>query len=113
VASLYAGIRDEEDPRKVLKSVIEMPFAIGKDQYHFWKLLYGLKWQASVYDAGMSLPLREMLIKAFTGMGYADPEAEAELIMMMIDGAAVAVLLRNPDNLPAAKDALLAKYGLV
>lgn len=110
--ALYANILNQGDPKEVLKSVIEMPFSIGQDQYYFWKLLYGLKWQADVYDDTMSKPLREALTRTFTKLGYSDPVAETELIMMMIDGAAVAVLLRKPQNLDAVKDALLAKYDL-
>ena len=42
-AALVMGpILEEEDPKKIIKAALEMPFCIPKNQDPFWKLLYAL-----------------------------------------------------------------------
>lgn len=109
-SDIFSQVLIESDPKKVIESVLSIPFGINEDQYYFWKLIYSVKWQSEIYDDSMSAPLKEALIIAFTKLGAADPVAEAETVLMHVDGIATAILLRKPKNIENIKSALLAKY---
>jgi AcrR family transcriptional regulator len=109
-AGIYANILDVGDPKKTIKAALDLPFRIDKSQYHFWRLIYSLKWQMDTYDYSMSAPVKKALVDAFKQLDFKHPEAEAELVMAMIDGMATAILLRKPDNSDEIRQALLAKY---
>lgn len=108
----YEGVLSKSDPKAIIKGVIELPFNINKDQYLLWKLIYALKWQTETYDHSMSAPIKSALINAFDQLGYNDPSAEAETILLLIDGIATTVLLRKPNNQDAILKSLLGKYNV-
>ena len=111
-AVAYAEILEAGDPKTTIRTALELPFRIDHAQYHFWRLIYSLKWQMETYDYSMSAPVRTALEQAFETLGYQQPEAEAELVMAVIDGLATAILLRKPEQAGELREALLAKYGL-
>jgi AcrR family transcriptional regulator len=110
-AALYADALGHSSPEAVLRAVIAIPFQISPEEYDFWRLIYALKWQAETYDSAMSDPVRNRLPEVFEALGYADPAAETELILVLTDGLATALLLRNPDA-QALHAAILRRYGL-
>lgn len=112
IYALYLPILKLSDPKEKLKSILELPFGIKSDQYHFWRLVYALKWQADSYDSSMSQPIKDALIQIFTELQYADPIAESELLLSIMDGIATSVLLRKPKNISNIKSTLLSKYDL-
>ena len=77
-----------------------------------WRLTYALKWQTDNYDTSYSDPVKVVLREAFSKLGYEDPAAEAEIILMLMDGAATAVLLHEPENKLDILMALKLKYKL-
>lgn len=111
-AALYADALGQSSPKAVLRAVLAIPFQISPKEYDFWRLLYALKWQADTYDTTMSDPLRSRLPDVFEALGYADPTAETELVLVLIDGLATAMLLRGPENTTGLRTALLEKYQL-
>ena len=112
-AALVIGpILEENDPKKIIKAALEMPFCIPTDQDPFWKLLYALKWQEDIYDNSMSDPLRHKLEAAFTELKYENPAAEAEMVLILIDGVATSILLRKSENQEQVLQAVLTKYKL-
>lgn len=100
------------DPKEVIRKMLELPFRIEKTQYEMWRLTYALKWQTDQYDTSVQEPVKLVLRNAFAQLGYADPAAEAEVILMFIDGAATALLLHEPDDKQAILHALKSKYEL-
>ncbi|SNT00232.1 transcriptional regulator, TetR family [Ekhidna lutea] len=110
--ALFQVAEGMEDPKEVLRRIIGLPFNISEDQYAYWKLIYSLKWQASVYDDSMSKPIKEMLIPAFADLGYSNPTVEAETILVIIDGLVTAILLRDLPNPSYIKQSLFNKYRL-
>ena len=108
----YAPILSKSDPKELIRGIIELPFVVDKHQYHVWRLIYALKWQTETYDSSMSDPVRVELNKAFEKLGFKDPKAETEAILILMDGIATAVLLRKPENLESIKQAILNKYDL-
>ncbi|MEQ9263002.1 MAG: helix-turn-helix domain-containing protein [Owenweeksia sp.] len=110
--SLLGSMVMREDPKDILRGILDFPFNIDKEEYHYWRLMYALKWQADEYDHSMSHPMRKIAADAFKNLGYSDPGAEAELILILIDGLATAELLRKPENMKAVRQSLFKKYDL-
>lgn len=110
--SYYQIILGHDNPKMVIKGIIELPFTMEEEDTIFWKLLYAMKWQTEVYDNTISQPLREGLEMAFSTLNYKNPIAEAELIMVLIDGLATSLLLRKPEHQEALLQSILEKYQL-
>ena len=110
--SMYKYILEQQDPKSVIRGIIKLPFTLSEEHYNFWKLLYALKWQADVYDHSISAPVKEALINAFTKLNAEDPDAEAEGVLLLIDGIATSVLLRKPENKQAILQTILKKYNV-
>ncbi len=108
----FADIVMTTAPKEVIRKTLELPFLIGQEQYEMWRLTYALKWQTDQYDKSFTEPVKLVLRNAFEKLGYEDPDAEVELIFMLIDGAATALLLHEPGNKSDILKALKKKYGL-
>ena len=100
------------DPKELIRKLLELPFNIQKSEYKMWRLTYALKWQTDSYDTSFSDPLKPILNDAFCKLGYNDPKAETELILMFMDGAATALLLHEPSNKTDILKSLKTKYRL-
>lgn len=109
---MMADIVMSTDPKDVIRKTILMPLQITEKEYKVWRLTYALKWQTNDYDSKKIEPLKMALTNAFKKLGYKNPEAEAELITMFLDGAATAILLHEPINKKEIFEALLKKYDL-
>jgi AcrR family transcriptional regulator len=104
------SLESEKDPKDVIRKVIEMPFGIGEDEIPFWRLLYSIKWQTDTYDHSISQPMGEILTEAFSILGFANAEAEAEAVLILLDGIATSLILRKPEHIETIKNILIAKY---
>lgn len=99
------------NPKKRLEKAISLPFSIDPNDNQFWKLMYALKWQRGEYETAPFELFKESLIDAFEQLGYENPEHEAMLIEVLIDGVATQVLLKNIDATPLL-ETILNKYSL-
>lgn len=109
---IYAPILAKSDPEDLIRAVLSMPFELDKSNYHEWRLVYSLKWQSDTYDSSMSDPIRLELVKAFTKLKYENPKAEAETLLILLDGIATAVLLKKTENMENIKQSILKKYNI-
>ncbi len=109
---LFSRVLNIENPKYALKSLLKLPFYAKGEEQKFWKLLYALKWSGNADDQPLFAPLRKSLVKIFASLGYHDPEAEADLAILFIDGAAASILLRENANREDMMHALLQKYDL-
>lgn len=100
------------DPKELLNKLFGMLFSVKKSEEELWKLMYALKWQMDNYDASKYDPLKLVLNNAFTQLGYNDPKAETELVLMIMDGAMTSFLLHPPTNKADILKALELKYEL-
>jgi AcrR family transcriptional regulator len=112
IIAMFVKISDKQDPKAILRGIIEIPFNVGKEDYHFWRLFYMVKWQTHDYTDGLFESMDEMLIKAFKELNYKNPKIEAEIVMMLIDGIATNLLLKGLQNTKALLKSIYAKYGL-
>lgn len=100
------------DPKELIRKTMELPFKIAPEEYEMWRLTYALKWQTKQYDSTKLEPLKVVLKSAFEKLNYNDPTAEAELLLMFVDGAATALLLHEPNNKTEILNTLKSKYKL-
>ena len=103
-----------DDPKEQLRYILNMAFQLNKDEegFQFWKLIYALKWQEDFYDSSASAPTRTLLIEIFNKLGYERPEAEADTVMLILDGIATMVLLKKPNDYKSVQEIILSKYQL-
>ncbi len=110
---LYANVLSSGlSPVEMLRDIITLPFKIDESQFQFWKLVYALKWQTDQYDSSVSNPVYEKLTEIFTELNYADPRAEADLVLLFIDGLATTILLKDKTNLDDIRAVMLSKYNI-
>lgn len=109
---LYRPILAETDPRLALRAILNIPFDIPDAQRLFWHLLFALKWRQEQYDPSLSEPLKSKLKEIFWELGYLYPADEAEVVLTIIDGLAMTLLLRKPENTEGLRKALHNKYLL-
>jgi len=110
--TLLVDIVMESDPKEVIRKTIEMPGAVNKTDYDFWKLQYKLKWELEVSSDKKMEPLNMALTNAFRKLNYQKPELEAQLLILFIDGIASAILKQSSINSNEMINFLLAKYNL-
>ncbi|RDB05502.1 TetR/AcrR family transcriptional regulator [Runella aurantiaca] len=79
------------EPLAKIHATIELPVKLFSEEREFWKLQFSLKWQKkyrgqSYRPSGYYLELVEVITDAFRQLGYAEPEKEVLLLVMLIDG---------------------------
>lgn len=109
---LFVDIVMENDPSEVIRKTIELTTRIEKSDYDFWKLQFKLKWELEVSGDEKMEPLKMALANAFSKLDYKDPEMEAGLILLFLDGLASSVLKGSSVNAEAMINFLLEKYNL-
>tara|TARA_R110000868_G_scaffold383050_2_gene649758 strand:- start:229 stop:750 length:522 start_codon:yes stop_codon:yes gene_type:complete len=107
-----ASILMTSAPKELLRKYIELPFNINASEYEMWRLMYALKWQTNGYDSTILEPVKLILRSAFEKLKYKDPDAEVELVLMFMDGAATSFLLHEPENKKDILNSILQKYKL-
>ena len=100
MANITTQMLNQTDPRQIIKAYIDNAFELPESEYPFWKLIYTLKWQNDVYDDAMSAPVKSALQNAYQSAGSSTPLADAEAVIMAIDGLALAILVRKIDVTP-------------
>ena len=110
---IFEGISEIQLPIEKLKYILQTPFKIPTDEYPFWKLLYAIKWQSDNYDEEISHQLKSKVVDIFNQLKYPNPEIEAEFVMMLFDGMATAVILKNMNESKAIENLILAKYNII
>ncbi|MDX2362412.1 MAG: helix-turn-helix domain-containing protein [Crocinitomicaceae bacterium] len=99
------------DPKEKIKRALSLPFSIAEEEHEFWKLMYTLKWQRGVFDSEGMDAYKASLAEAFAELNYQNPEAEARLIEVLLDGVATEILLKQQDPSDLL-ETLLIKYDL-
>lgn len=108
--TLFEPIFLEEDPKQVIRKVLELPFSIPSIDFDFWKLQFKLKWQKEYHHPEKMKPLLDKLTAAFSGLNYENPAKEAALLYHVFVAVSSDIL---KGNLPAPleyKKFLLHKY---
>ncbi|QSE97365.1 TetR/AcrR family transcriptional regulator [Fulvivirga lutea] len=109
---LFANIVMESDPQEVINKTfrIASEIAMDSEQSHFWKLQYKLKWETELYDEKKMEPIRNALTTAFEKLGYQNPEQEADILLLLLDGLATRYFLSDNFDMENMIEFLLIKY---
>ncbi len=107
---ILADVVMTNDPKEVIYKILELPFVINPRDYRMWRLIYAMKWQIQQYNTEKMEPVKLAAKNAFEKLGYDNPEAESELLLMLLDGAATAILLHEPRDKEAVLLAMKEKY---
>lgn len=109
---LFLPIMKETQPKKVLEKYILLPFEIDASEYHFWKLLFKLKWEIEYSTVDRMKPMIEKLTQTFDQLGYKEPGKEAEVLSHIIESVSAGILREGLNSQLALKNFLLMKYGI-
>jgi AcrR family transcriptional regulator len=112
IKTLFIEIVMETNPKEVIRKAIEMTDKIDKSDYSFWKLQFKLKWELEINSDEKMAPLFMALTNAFKKLNYENPEMEANLILLFIDGLGTAVLKGSSLNAHEMINFMLEKYSL-
>lgn len=110
--TLFSDIVMESDPQQVINKTLNIANQIAQDdeQSHFWKLQYKLKWETEMYDEVRMEPIELALTNAFKKLGYDEPQKEAKILLLLLDGMATRYFLSTNFDLESMVDILLIKY---
>ena len=106
------SIEELTHPKVILKHVISLPFNMDGNQKDFWKLYYSLGWQIETPELIFFDRFKNKVISAFKSLGLSDAHTVASAFMLILDGAMVYILLKNPQNAFVIYEALLKKFQL-
>ena len=112
VKMAFADIALTSDPKEVLRKTLTMPLETDEADYELWRLTYALKWQKNRYNDESQDAIKLVLRNAFEKLGYADPDAEVEVILMCLDGMVTSFLLHPLADKKRVVECLLKKYEL-
>lgn len=118
VEASFAEIRDAGTPAARLSALIRSSIGIVRRNAPFWRLLYGIRFQAGVLEglddgiARWSARIGAELEGLLREIGVADPAAEAQVLFALIDGMAQHALL-DPEHFPLERAITVveARYG--
>jgi AcrR family transcriptional regulator len=106
-----------QSPREYLANMIELPIILTKSNPDFWRMQYKimpLNPISSRYHDNFMRPSLDRLTKCFEELEYAEPDLEAELLLIHIDGVWKYFAAHQPNV--ARKKALVSvmkkKYNL-
>lgn len=109
---IFADIVLESDPKEVIRKTLDLKLKMVENQMDadFWKLQYKIKWEVEMYGEHKMEPLELALSNAFKKLGYEDPELEARLILINMDGMATRFFLQKNFDLESMHKFLQKKY---
>ena len=110
--ALFVDIVMETDPKEVVRKTITMTAKIDVADYDFWKLQFKLKWELEISGDEKMEPLKMALTNAFSKLNYEQPEMEAQLLLLFIDGLGSAVLKGSSLKPDEVIQFLLKKYNV-
>ena len=115
VLSHHRGMMTYGNPREFLRNMILLPNKLVSDEPLFWKLQERLShnsFSRQQHEQFMK-PVQPVLVKAFSELGYEDPELETQCLLLIIDMLWKREASGDIDNGPALAQLLEKKYNLL
>jgi len=86
-----ARILQLPNPIDQIHATLELPVKLFNEEREFWMLQFSLKWQKKYKNqtytpSSAHLAVVQVLTEAFRSLGYAQPEQEVTVLMMLLDG---------------------------
>ena len=107
IKRLADRIAQETDPKNVLARTIDLPLTLINEEREFWTLQFILK-HNSKYAAAPKAEgdyystLGGAVRRAFVTLGYAQPERETELLVLLLEGFGSSLLTQGDSTDPTA-----------
>lgn len=113
-AALFQDIITETWPKEIIKKTINLAINMSSnpEKSAFWKLQYKLKWELEYKNPEKMAPIHRVLTFAFTAMQYQNPTAEADFLLIYLDGLASRLFLQQGFDVKPQKEFLFRKYQL-
>lgn len=111
-------IARETDPKRVLARTIELPVTLISEEREFWSLQHALKFRSQFAAAlkAQSEYYSTLIIavsQAFRQLGYAHPDQETELLVLLLEGLGSSLLMQpNTTQVPAMVAFIQSKYNV-
>ncbi|QCK16652.1 TetR/AcrR family transcriptional regulator [Mangrovivirga cuniculi] len=112
VKQLYNPLLNLNEPKKIIKKAIDIPFEVPVEEYQFWKLQYKIKWEIEDYNDEKLDPVRAALRNAFEKLEYQFPEMESEALIILTEGIGGSILKGSALNRKNVKEYLYNKYEI-
>ncbi|MFD1771756.1 TetR/AcrR family transcriptional regulator [Sphingobacterium suaedae] len=87
VLSHHRGMMTYKNPKEFLRNMIFLPSKLVTEEPQFWKLqerLWHNSFSKQQHEQFMK-PVQPILVRAFTELGYANPELETQFLLLIID----------------------------
>ncbi len=109
---LFSDIVFETEPESVIHKTLEMMSSgnLSTGELEFWKLQYKIKWELEQYGEHKMEPLQLALTSAFKKLGYEEPEKEAMMLLLELDGLATRYFLMEKFDIESMITFLKKRY---
>lgn len=98
----------EKKPLKILERLVDLPAEIVAAEPEFWTLQARLKWlqrQSGTYQSPQYfVDIYVKAVEAFTALKYKNPNEEAQLLMLTLDGLGQSIMMQSTDNQSIVKN---------
>ncbi len=116
IAPFLDAVMAQQQPQRIIATVIELPHRIILAEKEFWKLQIQLKSQnkkfKQAFDSNVYLmPIYDKLIQTFTDLEYENPVLETEYLFTLLNGLTLTLIeLENIDGATQLIHYIQAKY---
>jgi AcrR family transcriptional regulator len=110
----FASVLEEKEPKAIIRKTLELfdKRYLSKEDTNFWKLVFKIKWELEKYDTEKMKPLEDMLTKAFEQLEYQEPEKEAQLLIVTLEGLTTNTFLHEDFDNKGMLDLIKVKYNV-
>src|SRR5690606_26845977 len=115
VLSHHRGMMVYKEPKEFLRNMIFLPSKLVAEEPLFWKLqerLWHNSFSKQQHEQFMK-PVQPILVKAFSELGYDNPELETQFLLLIIDMLWKREANGDIDNGAELAQLLKKKYNLV
>jgi hypothetical protein len=103
----------EDDPLAFVHKMIDLPYELVREEPEFWKLQARLSEVdfARKQHARFLQPLPALLQQALQRLGYAQPEQEAQLLMLLVEALWKTQVASTEETSPTLPAFIKTKYA--
>jgi AcrR family transcriptional regulator len=117
VQAMTKEILQENDPRRMIARVIDLPTHLIENEREFWRLQFALKYiqspaAPSKQDSTPVTELSKALYNAFDMLGYDYPDKETEFLMTFLEGLS-SIMLSSQQDVKSLIRFVKVKYDLI
>jgi AcrR family transcriptional regulator len=108
----YQQVMTIDSPQKRIIAALHLPLNFSEKDIDFWKLIFQLKWQKNITFDEIEQPIYRFLFDTYSELEYDNPQLEAELTQVFLDGLCTTIFLKEKRDAKAALIAFIKKMGL-